>query len=157
MARRQGQARGAGSLPGQRGQAALAVALLALALLIGVGLVARWGQAALAGSRAQAAADAAALATLNAADPAAIAEGALPTRIAAAAAVADAGGTLIDFEVALSENERAPASEPEAEALETVLTVAVTVELDGQRASAAAAAPVQGLQPAGHPNPPERP
>ena len=49
---------------GQRGQVALPVALLAFALIVGLGLVARWGQAALSSSRAQAAADAAALASL---------------------------------------------------------------------------------------------
>ncbi|WP_419854963.1 pilus assembly protein TadG-related protein [Candidatus Poriferisodalis sp.] len=111
----------------QRGQAALPVALLALALLVGLGLVARWGQAAVANSRAQAAADAAALATLVASDRYAIANGVLPDDAAASAAVREAGGELASFELHVGAG---------------TVQVEVIVELDGQRASAAAAAPL---------------
>ncbi len=111
--------------PNQRGQAALPVALMALALLISVGLVARWGQAALASSRAQAAADAAALATLAAADVHAIAQGVPPDSSAALSAVNDAGGTLLEFESHLDGSE---------------VLVEVVAEVDGQHASAAASA-----------------
>ena len=111
----------------QRGQAALPVALLALALLIGVGLVARWGQAAVASSRAQTAADAAALATLAAADMSAVARGTLPEDDAASAAARDAGGVLAAFEIRVDDG---------------TVTVEVAVELDGQRAVAASAVPV---------------
>ena len=111
----------------QDGQAALPVALLALALLVSLGLVARWGQAALASSRAQAAADAAALATLVAADGGAIAHGALPDDATASAVALDAGGELASFELRVSDG---------------TVQVEVIVELDGQRASAAAAAPL---------------
>lgn len=111
----------------QNGQAALPVALLALALLVSIGLVARWGQAALASSRAQAAADTAVLATLATADVAALAHGAFPDDAAAQLAVRDAGGALLGFEVRLSDG---------------TAHVEVVVEVDGQRASAAAAAPV---------------
>ncbi len=118
----------------QSGQAALPVALLALALLVGLGLVARWGQAAVASSRAQAVADAAALATLVAADPAAIAHGALPDDAAASAAVIDAGGELAAFELRVRDG---------------TVQVEVVVELDGQRAAAAAAAPLPLLDAGG--------
>lgn len=111
----------------QGGQTALPVALLALALLVSLGLVARWGQAALASSRAQAAADAAALAALVAADGVAIAHGALPDDTVAAAVALDAGGELASFELRVSDG---------------TVQVEVIVELDGQRASAAAAAPL---------------
>lgn len=107
----------------QRGQAALPVALLALALLVGLGLVARWGNAALASSRAQAAADAAALVTLATADVAAIPYGVLPDDAAARRAVRDAGGALLGFEVRVDD---------------TAAHVEVVVEIDGQRAAAAA-------------------
>ncbi|WP_419863351.1 hypothetical protein [Candidatus Poriferisodalis sp.] len=115
------------------GQAALPVALLALALLVSIGLVARWGQAALASSRAQAAADAAALATLVAADGVAIAHGALPDDAVAAAVALDAGGELASFELRVSDG---------------TVQVEVMVELDGQRASAGAAAPLPLTDPA---------
>lgn len=115
------------------GQAALPVALLALALLLSVGLVARWGQAALASSRAQAAADAAALATLVAADHVAIAHGMLPDDSIAAAAARDVGGELVAFEL---------------RAANDTVQVEVIVELDGQRASAAAAVQVPLIEPA---------
>ena len=111
----------------QGGQAALPVALLALALLLSVGLVARWGQAALASSRAQAAADAAALVTLATADAAAIQHGVMPDDAAAQSVVRDAGGALLGFEVHVDDG---------------AAHVEVVVELDGQRASAAAAAPL---------------
>ncbi|WP_420610793.1 pilus assembly protein TadG-related protein [Candidatus Poriferisodalis sp.] len=111
----------------QSGQAALPVALLALALLVALGLVARWGQAALASSRAQAAADAAALATLVASDHIAIADGVLPDDATASAIALDAGGELASFEVRVGDD---------------TVQVEVIVELDGQRASAAAAAPL---------------
>ena len=101
------------------------MALLTLVLLVSVGLVARWGQAALASSRAQAAADAAALATLAAADLHTIAEGVLPGDAAAAAAVRDAGGSLLAFDLRVHDGE---------------VLVEVVAELAGQRASAAAAA-----------------
>ncbi|WP_323673726.1 hypothetical protein [Candidatus Poriferisodalis multihospitum] len=103
------------------------MALLALALLLSVGLVARWGQAALASSRAQAAADAAALVTLATADVAAIQHGVMPDDAAAQSAVRDAGGALLGFEVHVDDG---------------AAHVEVVVELDGQRASAAAAAPL---------------
>lgn len=108
----------------QSGQAALPVALLAFALLVSVGLVARWGQAALASSRAQAAADAAALATLVAADRSEFAHGTLPDDAAASAAARDAGGKLAVFELRVRDG---------------TVQVGIIVELDGQRASAAAA------------------
>ncbi len=111
----------------QSGQAALPVALLALALLVGLGLVARWGQAAVASSRAQAVADAAALATLVAADRNAIAHGALPDDAAASAMAREAGGELASFEPHVGNG---------------MVQVEVIVELDGQQASAAAAAPL---------------
>lgn len=111
----------------QSGQAALPVALLALALLVALGLVARWGQAALASSRAQAAADAAALATLVASDRIAIADGVLPDDATASAVALDAGGKLAAFELSVDND---------------TIRVEVIVELDGQRASAAAAAPL---------------
>ncbi|WP_419837300.1 pilus assembly protein TadG-related protein [Candidatus Poriferisodalis sp.] len=119
------------AIPSQRGQAALPVALMALALLISVGLVARWGQAALASSRAQAAADAAALATLAAADLHAIAEGVPPDSSVALSAVRNAGGSLLAFESHVNSSE---------------VLVEVVAEVDGQRASAAAASllPVSG-------------
>ena len=108
----------------QRGQAALPVALLALALLVGLGLVARWGNAALASSRAQAAADAAALVTLATAEVAAIPSGVLPDDDAARSVVRDAGGALLGFEVRVDG---------------TAAHVEVVVEIDGQRATATAA------------------
>jgi hypothetical protein len=111
----------------QSGQAALPVALLALALLVSVGLVARWGQAAVASSRAQAVADAVALATLVAADRHAIAHGVLPDDAAASAAALDAGGELASFELHAGNG---------------TVEVEVIVELDGQRAAAAATAPL---------------
>lgn len=117
----------------QDGQAALPVALLALALLVSLGLVARWGQAALASSRAQAAADAAALAALVAADGVAIAHGALPDDAVAAAVALDAGGELASFELRVSDG---------------TVQVEVIVEFDGQRASAGAAAPLPLTDPA---------
>lgn len=117
----------------QCGQAALPVALLALALLVSIGLVARWGQAALASSRAQAAADAAALATLVDADGGAIAHGTLPDDAAASAVALDAGGELASFELRVSDG---------------TVQVEVIVELDGQRASAGAAAPLPVTDPA---------
>ena len=117
-----------GSRSGQRGQAALPVALLALALLISVGLVARWGQAALASSRAQAAADAAALATLATADLAAMADGALPDDAAAADVIESEGGELVGFDIGI---------------VGDAVHVEVVAELGGQRASAAAAAPLR--------------
>ncbi len=100
------------------------MALLALALLVGLGLVARWGNAALASSRAQAAADAAALVTLAAADVTAMAHGVLPDDAAARRAVRGAGGALVSFEV---------------HADDVTAHVDVVVEVDGQRASASAA------------------
>jgi len=117
----------------QDGQAALPVALLALALLVSIGLVARWGQAAVASSRAQAAADAAALATLVAADGGAIAHGTLPDDATASAVALDAGGELASFELRVSDG---------------TVQVEVIVELDGQRASAGAAAPLPVTDPA---------
>lgn len=117
----------------QNGQAALPVALLAFALLVSVGLVARWGQAALSSSRAQAAADAAALATLAAADRSAMARGALPDDEAAQDAVRDAGGELAAFDVHVSDG---------------TVRVEVIVSLAGQRASAAASALVPLSAPA---------
>ncbi len=117
---------GAPATPSQRGQAALPVALMALALLISVGLVARWGQAALASSRAQAAADAAALATLAAADLHAIAEGVPPDSSVALSAVRNAGGSLLAFESHVNSSE---------------VLVEVVAEVDGQRASATASLP----------------
>ena len=111
----------------QWGQAALPVALLAFGLLVGLGLVARWGHAALASSRAQAAADAAALATLAMADLSEIPHGVLPDDGAAATAVRDAGGSLLAFDLHVGDS---------------TVQVEVVVELDGQRASAAAAAQV---------------
>ena len=117
----------------EAGQAALPVALLALALLLSVGLVARWGQAAVASSRAQAAADAAALATLANADIAAMPQGALPDDAAARDVVRDAGGALEGFEVRIGDG---------------AAYVEVVVELDGQRASAAAEVQVPLLDPA---------
>ena len=106
------------------------MALLAFALLVSLGLVARWGQAALANSRAQAAADAAALATLVAADSSAIARGALPDDAAASAVALAAGGDLASFEFRVSGG---------------TVQVEVVVELDGQRASAAAEAPLPSM------------
>ena len=117
----------------QGGQAALPVALLALALLVSVGLVARWGQAALASSRAQAAADAAALVALATADISAIPQGVLPDDAAAQDLVRDAGGALAGFEVRVEDG---------------TAYVEVVVELDGQRASAAAAVPLPLIGPA---------
>ena len=116
------------STRGQHGQAALPVALLALALLISVGLVARWGQAALSSSRAQAAADAAALATLATVDVEAAADGRLPDDAVAAEVVVNEGGTLTGFETWI---------------VDGVVRVEVVVELGGQQASAAAAAPLR--------------
>lgn len=109
----------------EAGQAALPVALLALVLLVSVGLVARWGQAALASSRAQAAADAAALVTLASADLAATRHGVLPDDAAARGAVHEAGGSLVAFDVRIDQR---------------VVHVEVVVSLDGQRAAAAAQA-----------------
>ena len=116
------------SRAGRAGQTALPVALLALALLVGLGLVARWGQAALASSRAQAAADTAALVTLAAADLKAIQHGVLPDDSAAKAAASDAGGVLLALDVHVDID---------------AAHVEVIVEVDGQRASAAAAVPLQ--------------
>lgn len=115
------------------GQAALPAALLALALLLSVGLVARWGQSALASSRAQAAADAAALATLATADIATMPLGMLPDDAAAEGVVSDAGGALVGFEVRVDNG---------------AAYVEVVVELDGQRASAAAEVGVPIVAPA---------
>ena len=112
----------------QSGQAALPVALLALALLISVGLVARWGQAALSSSRAQAAADAAALATLTAVDADAITDGVLPDDAVAAAVISTEGGVLTGFDIRV---------------VDGVVRFEVVAELGGQRASAAAAAPLR--------------
>ena len=112
----------------QSGQAALPVALLALALLISVGLVARWGQAALSSSRAQAAADAAALATLTTVDADAITDGVLPDDAVAAAVISTEGGVLTGFDIRV---------------VDGVVRVEVVAELGGQRASAAAAAPLR--------------
>ncbi|WP_419944020.1 pilus assembly protein TadG-related protein [Candidatus Poriferisodalis sp.] len=109
------------------GQAALPVALLALALLLSVGLVARWGQAALASSRAQAAADAAALATLATADIEAIMGGVVPGAAVALGVVRDADGVLEGFEVRIDGR---------------MAHVEVVVEIDGQRAAAAAEMPI---------------
>lgn len=117
----------------QSGQAALPVALLALALLVGVGLVARWGNAALSSSRAQAVADAAALVTLATADIAAIPQGALPDDAAAQDLIRDAGGALLGFEVRVDDG---------------AAYAEVIVELDGQRASAAAAIAMPIIHPA---------
>ena len=119
---------------GQDGQAALPVALLALALLVSVGLVARWGSAALASSRAQAAADAAALVTLATADVAAIPHGVIPDDAAAQRTVRDAGGALVGFEVRVDD---------------VVAHVEVAVEVDGQRAFAAAAVPLPAAEMSG--------
>lgn len=112
----------------QSGQAALPVALLALALLVSVGLVARWGQAALSSSRAQAAADAAALATLATADLIAIADGVLPDDAVAADVIGREGGELVGFDIRI---------------VDGAVHVEVVAELGGQRASAAAAAPLR--------------
>ena len=117
-----------GSRSHQSGQAALPVALLALALLISVGLVARWGQAALSSSRAQAAADAAALATLTTVDADAITDGVLPDDAVAAAVISTEGGVLTGFDIRV---------------VDGVVRVEVVAELGGQRASAAAAAPLR--------------
>lgn len=114
-----------GSRSAQSGQAALPVALLALALLVSVGLVARWGQAALASSRAQAAADAAALATLAAADVKTVTDGQLPDDAVAADVIGREGGALVGFDVRM---------------VEGAVHVEVIAEVGGQRASAAAAA-----------------
>ena len=100
------------------------MALLALVLLVSVGLVARWGQAALASSRAQAAADAAVLATLAAADPSAMASGVLADDVARGV-VSEAGGELAAFDVRVTDGRA---------------HVEVVVILDGQLASAAAEA-----------------
>ncbi|WP_419842426.1 pilus assembly protein TadG-related protein [Candidatus Poriferisodalis sp.] len=107
----------------QQGQAALPVALLALALLVSVGLVARWGQAALASSRAQAAADAAALATLITADRIEPARVELHDDAVATAAARAGGGELAAFELRLGGGR---------------IHVDVAVDVDGQRATAAA-------------------
>ena len=115
----------------QSGQAVLPVALLAVALLISVGLVARWGQAALASSRAQAAADAAALATLATADLAEVASGVLPDDAVASDVVENEGGVLAGFDIRV---------------VDGAVHVEVVAELGGQRASAAAAA---ALRPTG--------
>ena len=117
----------------QHGQAALPVALLMLALLVSLGLVARWGQAALASSRAQAAADAAALATLAAVDADAIARGELGDDAAASAVALEAGAKLTRFELRVSDGS---------------VEVEVMVDLDGQRASAAAEASLWLADPA---------
>ncbi|WP_419930524.1 hypothetical protein [Candidatus Poriferisodalis sp.] len=109
------------------------MALLALALLVGVGLVARWGNAALSSSRAQAVADAAALVTLATADIAAISQGALPDDAAAQDLIRDAGGALLGFEVRVDDG---------------AAYVEVVVEFDGQRASAAAEVRVPMVAPA---------
>ncbi len=103
------------------------MALLALALLLSVGLVARWGQAALASSRAQAAADAAALATLATADIEAIMGGVVPGAAVALGVVRDADGVLEGFEVRIDGR---------------MAHVEVVVEIDGQRAAAAAEMPI---------------
>lgn len=110
---------------GERGQAALPVALLALALLAGLGLVAQWGHAALSNSRAQAAADAGALAALAAARYAEPSGDVVPDEGAARTAVTAAGGILTTFEVMVGA---------------TDVEVRVVVELDNQRAVAVAAA-----------------
>ena len=111
----------------------LPVALLAVALLVSVGLVARWGQAALASSRAQAAADAAALATLAAADLAEVASGVLPDDAVAADVVENEGGVLAGFDIRV---------------VDGAVHVEVVAELGGQRASAAAAAALRPTGPA---------
>lgn len=103
------------------------MALLALALLVSLGLVARWGHAALSSSRAQAAADTAALRTLAEADLAAITHGVFPDDAVASAAVRDAGGILIAFDVRVDDG---------------AAHVEVVVEIEGQRASAAAVSPL---------------
>lgn len=117
----------------QRGQAALPVALLALALLVGVGAIARWGQASVASSRAQTAADAAALATLVSADLADASKGVLPDDLAAVTTAGETGGRLRSFEV---------------QVIDSTVRVEVVVEVDGQRASAAAALPLLWPDPA---------
>ena len=108
------------------------MAVLALALLISVGLVARWGQAALSSSRAQAAADAAALATLANVAAEAVADGRLPDDAVAAEVVVNEGGTLTGFVTWI---------------VDGVVRVEVVVELGGQQASAAAAAPLRRAGP----------
>ncbi|WP_428115936.1 pilus assembly protein TadG-related protein [Candidatus Poriferisodalis sp.] len=115
---------GAGS---QRGQAALPVALLALALIVSLGLVARWGHAALSSSRAQAAADAAALASFASTATAVVPGAEIADQAAATAAAEAAGGRVEAFDVTIGADE---------------VLVRVVVDLGGQRAVATAAAPV---------------
>ncbi len=101
----------------------LPVALLAVTLLVSVGLVARWGSAAVASSRAQAAADAAALVTLVSADPAALANGLPVDDVEAEQAARAGGGKLVAFDVRVDDG---------------MARVEVVVEVGGQRAAAAA-------------------
>ena len=111
----------------QGGQAALPVALLALALIVGLGLVARWGHAALSSSRAQAAADAAALASFASTGTADLPSARSADQAAATAVAAAAGGRVEAFDVTVGADE---------------VRVRVVVDLGGQRAVATAAAPV---------------
>ncbi len=113
-----------GPIEDYTGQAALPVALLALFMLICIGLIARWGQAALMSSRAQAAADSAALATLIAADPVDLGRGVLPDDALARSAAGAGRGKLAGFQ---------------AEIASGMVAVEVVVDMDGQLASAAAA------------------
>ena len=81
------------------------MALLALALIVGLGLVARWGHAALSSSRAQAAADAAALASFASTGTADLPSARSADQAAATAAAEAAGGRVEAFDVTVGADE----------------------------------------------------